>query len=393
MLSTRSTIEMPPVSPRLPLALAGAAVVAGVSHFLNAEKHNALAVFLVAFLGSYLTSWRLPRNRAFVWGLRAAVYGGILMIVGLPREEAIYWYIRMEYTDRIGHLLAAELVLRAWRRADPDRVGRERGDVMLLAALLMTASANTYDRRMMQVLAPVYTLFLLLSLRTLTTSVGRADPGQARGYMGGRTALVGLRAVCVVLAIAMGFTSVYLVARFDRKITNWAMRLMRQDGNRRAAEVGLSSAPRLQAVFNPTPSMTRMLLIDGPRTERHLRAMAFDTYTASGWRPELGEREFKPVSAGELRRETRGTRLRVTRLGNTMDLLLLPLESRSVETAAAVERDGMGTLRTDDSVAHPSYELIVTDAAPLNAPPGDAQRQKLLAINPEINPKVVGLAR
>src|SRR5687768_4175317 len=95
---TRSTIEMPPASPRLPLALAAAAVVAGVSHFLNAEKQGALTVFLVAFLASYLTSWRLPRNRAFTWGLRAAVYGGILIIVGLPKEEAVFWYVKFEYT-------------------------------------------------------------------------------------------------------------------------------------------------------------------------------------------------------------------------------------------------------------------------------------------------------
>ena len=392
MLSTRSTIEMPPTSPRLPLALAGAAVVAGVSHFLNAEKTNALAVFLVAILASYLTSWRLPRNRAFTWGLRAVVYGGILMIVGLPKEEAVFWYVKFEYTDRIGHLLAAELVLRAWRQPDPDRAARERGDIMLISALLMTASANTYDRRMMQLLAPVYTLFLLLSLRTLTPSRSRGDSGRARSYVGGRPALVVLRAVSMVLAIAMGFLSVYLIARFDRKITNWAMRLMRQDGNRRS-EIGLSSAPRLQAVFNPTPSMTRMLLIDGPRGERHLRAMAFDTYTASGWRPELGEREFKPVSAGELKRANVGTRLRVTRLEDTMDLLLLPLESGLVETTAAVERDGMGTLRTADSIDHPSYEVVITDRATLHAPPDDAQRQKLLAINPDIDPKVVELAR
>jgi transglutaminase-like putative cysteine protease len=377
--------EIPPANPRLPIALAFASLIAMTSLYVNGESFKSLPWCIATLIASYLTTWRIPRVRALEWALRAIVYGLILLIVGLPKESIVFWYIKFEYTDRIGYLIAAELALRAWRKPDPARVTRDRGDVLLLSALLMTASANTYDRRWMQLFAPAYTLFLLLSLRSLTPAPTRKRP-----------TLTMLRVIAGVTALALGFTGIYLITRYDRKISTWAMSLLRQNDNRRT-EIGLSSAPRLQAVFNPPASMTRMLLIDGPVGERHLRAMAFDTYDGTAWRPNLSDREFQTVPPGDLQKSSTGTRLHVTRLEDTMDLLLLPLESAAVESPGPVERDALGSLRTRDSETFPSYDLIVPPRPPpegvVSLPPNHSQRQRLLAIPPEIDARVTALAR
>jgi hypothetical protein len=389
-MATR-TLELSPANPRLPLAMGAATLVAIASHYVNGESFRGMILFAALVAASYFTRLRLPRNRALIWTVRAVLYAVVLTIVGLPKEEVTYWYIRFEYTDRIGYLLAAELALRAWRAPDATRVTRDRGDVLLLSALLMTASANTYDRGPMQWLAPLYTFFLLLSLRTLHPPRQR-DAVPARPPLGFAVA----RFAAVVLALLLGFTSIYLITRYDRMITRWAVSMLR-DASSRQSEIGLSSAPRLQTVFNPKPSMTRMLLIDGPPGERHLRAMAFDTYDGSRWKPELQEREFKPVPPAQLQTSVGGVRLKVTRLGDTMDLLLLPLETSAVTSPAPLERDALGALRTIEAPASYAYESTVpgrpSAGSPLNIAPEGPQRERLLAVPPDVDAKVVSLAR
>src|SRR5688572_30235237 len=102
-MATR-TLELSPANPRLPPALGAATVVAIASHYINGESFGGMIVFAAMLVASYFTSLRLSRNRAFFWSLRAVVYAAILMVVGLPKEEVIYWYIRFEYKIGRAHV-------------------------------------------------------------------------------------------------------------------------------------------------------------------------------------------------------------------------------------------------------------------------------------------------
>ena len=63
------------------------------------------------------------------------------MSVGLPTEDAAAWYFEPQYTNLLGYLLAGEMVVRAWRRADPSR--KPRGIFLFLSAIIMAAASNT----------------------------------------------------------------------------------------------------------------------------------------------------------------------------------------------------------------------------------------------------------
>ena len=168
-----------PPAERLPWPLAGAALaaLAAQAWTYGAEPYGGAApvqVFVTLLLASYLTRWRLPRRAWVEWLVRAAAFASVVLVYGIPRETLQQWYMKPEYTLPAGYCVAAEFLLRAWRRVAPGKVAATRGVQLFLTALLFLAATNTYQRLHIQVLAPVYLLFAALSLRTF-------DPTPAAG--------------------------------------------------------------------------------------------------------------------------------------------------------------------------------------------------------------------
>jgi hypothetical protein len=287
-----------------------------------------------------------------------------------------------------GTLCATELVLRVWLGPTAGH-GPSRGEAILLTAVIMAAASNTYDRTYIRLLAPLYSVALLLSARWL---IPPTPPSR-------RPVLLGMRVTAAIIAISLGFVMVASVTRFDQTLTNWAAGLLNASRRGRPARVGLNVSPRLGATFNPQPSMERILLIDGPINYRHLRARAFDVYQDRRWPPPAGGNTFAPVEVQDLRSAEQSGRqqtLDISIIGDTVDLLLLPLNTSALESQAALERDDMGTVRHRQPIGNARY--TVTSSAdeqfqgPLCPPITQAQRQRALMLPAEVDPKVIELA-
>ena len=397
-MSDRSTATISDPNHRLPFALAGAALVAFAALFITAERFLGLPVLALLLIGTYTTHWRLSPSRLTRWILRLALFGTIAAVAGLPRGDVALWYMKPEYTNVIGFLLSAELVLRAWQRPEPAQSRQTRAMVLFLTALIITAASNTYDRQPMHTFIPIYILLVALSLRSITKAGQPSGPAAPRRNM--LASLLALRGVALLLAMALGFSVVFLLTRYDNRLTAWAVQFLRQDKTVKGSSIGLNSAPRLRRVFNPQPSMERLLLIDGSASERHLRVMAFDLYEKGEWRPSAPQRSFTPAGAERLVIDQSGARLQIKRLSDAIDLLVIPMaipsDASAIVSAGPFETDDLGSLRDPEPGAHPSYEVVVQrlrDVVPLAAAPDAAQRARALGVPHTMDPKVIELSR
>jgi hypothetical protein len=212
-----------------------------------------------------------------------------------------------------------------------------------------------------------------------------------------RAGLTALRLAVVTLAIAFGFSSVFAVNRYERRITSWAAEMFQRQRKKGASAVGFTGSPRLQAVFNPEASVSRVLLIQGGRGERHLRMIAFDAYEDGQWHPALRERRFEPASAAALQTKVAGKRLHFTPVADTLELLPVPLEASSIESSDALERDATGSLRAADVDTPTPYDVTVAtnsgSQSSLALGLDGAQRARALLVPAQVDPRVAQLAR
>jgi transglutaminase-like putative cysteine protease len=372
---------------RFPISIAGAAITAFAMLYLTAEQRTLplLPVLGAMLLLTYATKWRLPSSQWVGYALRALLFGAICYTVGIPRESATYWYFERDYTTLGGCLLAAEMVVQAWRWRDWSQPSEAAGVALLLTALIVAAASNTYKHRIVGWLVPLYAAMLIIALRQFGMT---ARPRR-------RPALIAFRAILALAALAMGYTCVESVYRFDARITHLAMKLFNRPDLR--AEIGLSDTPFLGPVFNPKQSLQRVEVIDGDLSDPHLRAIAFARYENRAWRPSLRERDFQSVNREDLRPSAAGARSNVTVLSDTGGLVMTPLDTAGIDTDASIDRDDQAVLQAHDPQSDFAYTLVAPPhmayQGPLCIAPAEAERQLLLAIPPDLDPRVVQLAR
>jgi hypothetical protein len=371
---------------RLPPAIAGAALTAFAALYVIDKHFIGLPILGALLLLSYVTPWRLPAPRWYGYALRIVLFGVIVLVVGMPSDDSSFWYFKPEYTSLGGYLLAAELVVQTWRWRDWSQPPEAAGVALVLTALIMAAASNTFKHPQIQKFALLYTLLLILSLRTAV--IAGTPPRRTLG-------LIALRALFVVLALAIGYGGVEAITRYDYRITALAMRLI--NASARPSEIGLSDAPQLGPVFNPKPSLDRVLIIKGRLSDPHLRGLAFDRYDTGQWGPELRERPFAAVDSSQLGADVPGDRARVTVLAEPANLVLAPLNSAGVDAPLAIDRDRDGVLQTHETPSTLDYQIVLPPRfdfqGPICAAPAPGLRRRLLSEPPELDPQVIDLAK
>ena len=373
---------------RLPASIAATALMAfALLYFTSDPRHGASLIPILGgmLLITCLTSWRLPSSPWYGYGMRAVLFASILFMVGLPREDPNYWYFKREYTVLAGCLLAAEMVVQAWRWRDWSHPSEAAGVAVLLTALIVAAASNTYRHRTVSHLVPAYAAVLIFSLRQFGITV----------RLRRRASLLALRAIVVIAALAIGYALVDSVYRFEYPLTRLAMRIFNRPDLH--AEIGLSDMPYLAAVYNPRQSLQRVLVIDGTLSDPHLRGIAFASYENHTWKPTLRERDFEPVNASELHTNAPGSRCTITTLADTAGVIITLLNSAGIDADFAIDRDDQGVLEGHDSETNLVYSVMNPDNSvhqgPLCLAPTEKQRPTLLDIPPDLDPGVVQLAR
>ena len=379
---------------RLPWAFTVAGLVAILALHLSGKVNDLRLPFFAGFLGAApFTSMRLPDNKIITWIVRIIIW--VVLIVVSPQRHASGASVVFEpdYVHLFGCFCAAELALRAWTRTAN---GPSRGEALLLGALIFTCATNTYERTHIQILAPIYAVALILSLRTFSKQERSPLSDNAKHHT---PRLLILRGVFVLLVVAQGFTLVYLVTEYENRITSWFVQFARHRTSRQT-EIGLNNSPRLTEVFNPRATLTRVLLIDGPRGERHLRTRAYDSYIDTRWRSYLSaDTAYQDVGPADLAvpAPADAKRLRITRLNEFLQFLPLPLTTAGVETSVALKRDPHGALRTSGREYDVTYDVTVLDSdvfqGPLSLVPQPLDRQRFLAMPEQVDPAIAALAR
>jgi transglutaminase-like putative cysteine protease len=360
-------------------------LIATLAVLISSKNFAQLLPLVVCFGLSYVIPLRMPDNKVLTWTLRALIW--TLLITFGPRRHSSMASVLYEpdYVYLAGVLCVSEFTLRSWIEAPR---GPNRTEAFLLTALIFATATNTYETLHINVLSPLYIVSLIFMFRAFSRREQLPTPHLKR--------LIGMRALAALLAMAMAATAIFTVRKFENQITYWAVHLAR-NRHQRAVEVGLNSSPRLQAVFNPAQSLARVLLIDGPPSERHLRAMAFTRYEGRRWGNFTGERSLETVDLSGFPVPENSRELTITRLTNTLAWLPVPLTTARVQMEGEMHGDDLGVLNTPEAEAGSVYTATVatsdTFQGPLCRPPAQDNMEQLLSVPDEIDRRVIDLAQ
>lgn len=375
----------PPINDpqRLPIATTMLGLTAMAALYVTSKGFVGLPIMAVALVATYFTPARIPASPLLAWAVRVVVFFTLLLTAN-PQKRPDVGSVAFDpsYTNLLGYAMAAEFVIRAWMRR---RGGPSKGEMVLLSALVLTAATNAGDMRAVtwvRVLAPVYLVFLVTTLRRF-----RDRP---RGFSVGWVA-------ALLFAVSIGMTSSWAVTAFEGQITRWSMQFLSGKG-RESSSIGLGRTATLGRMFNPNPSTRRVLKVVGWPGEHHLRVMTFDQYSGGTWGPPIDQRDFGPVTPDQLappaftgRRE-----VHVTRYDNAFGLLCLPLETASLHVAsetAELLQDPTGCVKIggDDAVDPLDYSFTLAGrqgAGVLSRPITEPERKWDLIVPDEIDPAV-----
>lgn len=358
------------------------------------QRHMAIPLMSIAIGVSYLVPYRLSATGLTRWIIRGCLLAMLLILAPDRTQARGFWYVDDGITSLLGMMAAAELMLRHWL-GRPD--GPRQGIMLVLCAAIFAASTNAPEPRMTQILAPLFAMAAIGSIRVFSPQRQQA-PTTAPLRRGMKSRL--LKAAAVAFALLLGFstaTSIQVMRnRLNRIGAAWLMNFAPR------TSVGMSSSSQLSTHFNAVPSLTRALRIRGSRTTMHLRGMVFDTYKDGGWRPRLTDNErvmerlpatFLPGPKSKL--------FQIERLEDNLNLLYLPLNLAALRTDEKARVDlERGHREVATCVPEAGDECIYEVApgeradaqGPLCRPLTSQERAACLTVPPQIDPKVRDLA-
>lgn len=327
-----------------------------------------------------LTGWRVRNRSPLVVVCRIVIVGITLLRTMGPWAPESIDSSEMVLAHTLGLWCIAELALQAWL---VQPVGGGNLAIVLLSALIMMAASNTFDNPYFLWLLPLYLLLLVRSWADI------APPRTWRGAVFGWLALVG--------ALLIGGSVTYAVWRYRFEISGFSTRLFSPALARR---IGLSTSPELGATFNPAGDVARVLRVRGLAAPSYLRAMAFETYHAGKWEPQLQRRRLLTIKAAAFAGPANLPHATVQRLGDADATIYTPLHAAGValdpRTYLEWGKAHGGPLRFAEAPPPRSYDLVPAPSADYQGPfcvaPLPAQRPALLFVPPGLDPQVRALA-
>ncbi|HLJ58052.1 MAG TPA: transglutaminase-like domain-containing protein, partial [Chthonomonadaceae bacterium] len=260
-----------------------------------------------------------------------------------------------------------------------------------ISALVLFAASCTPDDTFIDVIAPGYFLTLLIAIRLRPGAAPEVSRTPARHGVPWRHAA----ALAIALVGGAGLSALLTAQRAN--LTQWGMQLL---GERNFNERGsLSFSPSLSSTFGDRGSMVRALRIEGDGDLSHLRGGAFLDYSNGQWGPQLRPGITEDPVTGELEPQRPGPTVRVTRLLNNRAVVFAPINCAGLQFDEGTQEYRV-RLRGDQillSQRAPSQYTITLGPmedfqGPLCLPLKTTERQRLLTVPPEIDPRVRALA-
>lgn len=396
---------------KIPLPLLACGLLSIAALYLNAGNFWGLPVIGALLILAAFSPWRIPSSFWTIWGLRTAAVLLVLILMGAPNSEIAQWYVKPEYTSRAGVLAALELVLRSWRKHSTST--RSLGDQLLVSGLILMAACNTFDRTTVSIIAPLWLISALAVIRRINAfempppqSAPTPSPTPSAPIINSPRLRPHLpRYIALAIALAIGLGGVSAVQFFDQQVSNWAVNFLQGQLSPSRSQIGLGLSPRLQSIFNPSATPTRVLRLEGFMGERHLRVMAYWAYVDGAWLPRPNERTFRLVSPAILRgRPTPDNPSRLMRIvalsPDIQNVLAIPVDAIGIEAfsgtgSAPIERDPTFSLRVVRGATATAWDVRFAGdgiSCPLLPPPDPEEREALTWWPDEVDPRVRDLA-
>ena len=340
----------------------------------------------VAILLSFLIRERLEQGQPAVWILRGTAIGAALLFattVSTVKDVHSFYYINL--VARIAGLyFVGECAIQHWQRPPP---GQSRTAILVfLAAIVFVLASRTDVRDYIKFLTLPFIVLLVLSMRASRDRIEESRAGFRPWF------------AALILAALLGSVGSQAVAAHGDELTRVLVSLIYpmnyndlSDGNTR---------PVLGKSFNQPLSPKRILRVEGPLAERHLRGMAFETYGTAGDWSLSREGRRQEDAATELKARPGGERVTVTPLIDNLSVLYLPLHMAGLDAKSyrlAWARDWGGAVYASSSLnTYPPYQIAIvneTYPGPLSGTMNDKLRERCLELPGHFDPRVIAIAR
>lgn len=301
---------------RLPLPVLATFLVALATLFGLGGSSPLIVLFAVAVALTYAVPLRLESWWA-TWLFRLACFAAAYYVGLHGNMQEQGGLLDVTWTRVAGAIGAAEVTVQAWRQ-QPDPRG-----FVILPSLMVLAGCNSVN-------GPWDLVYISLFMLCL----GLGAP-YYRPRAGARPLSAHVAAGAAVLAVlGLGFaTTVWVDAnRYEfYQLGDQLVSAMSQQ------VVGVSTSPQLGRTNGMVGPADRMLRIEGPLADGHLRVASFDEYARHGWGEPLLRRNDYTLLPKEQTGERVGLRLRITELRPSSHMLFLPLDAASVSAPVSVK--------------------------------------------------------
>ena len=346
-----------------------------------------------------LTPGKMPRDSANIWGLRLLIYA-MGAVLGRAASSGKFFFYDARMFLTVGLILGGELILQTLR--EPPRGLRYDPSVLLWSGLLFLIACNTLMIHIF-ILAPIYVFTLVMAMNQ--NRVG------ARSSALSTATRTGIVAIAVIIGAGLHGT----LWNNRSQIMAAGAKLLTSGNYQSAAETAdMGENPQLGSSFAQGASTARLMRVKGNLSDAHLRGAAFDLYSNGTWGPTLSSRASQIISAPpEETKENVGEGVsgdprtdvdaQITMLRPSAQVLYAPLNIYAVVPTGGGGFDWAryaGPIKTDTELLPLRYSIInskkVVDGieltqGPLCVAPNAAQRQTLLTVPPEIDPRVKDL--
>jgi len=359
---------------RLPAPLLIAVLVASGALVITKGALVAPPLFALALALSYLIPARLGSTPAR-WLARLALWGLAALAASLAPANGVDEFINARWSNLLGYLCAAELVVQAWSRRPV------MAWLFLLPCGILLAASITYQPRWIQLLTPAFMLCLALSFP-------RHRRATAARPWGARAAA----AMLLFAMLALGFGLNAAVLRYQVALNEWGNRVITMHP---LVRLGVSLAPALGRGPGPLGSLEPVMrLTGGYQSVYYLRGIAFDTYSHGHWLPTLLERPLKMYPANTPPADMSGYPMTVTKFAPLDNLLFTTLATGDVSADGDIvwSPEFGGPLESKVNKIM-SYRITLSPRGTgIWKAPTPAQRERMLRAPPEVDPAVHQLA-
>ena len=371
---------------RPPWPAAAAALLAFAALALVSGAFVPLTVLGVGLLASYGFRARFANEALTKWTLRIVVMGVPIFAYWLTATKDENAFVDVRYVYSFALAAAAETTLQFWRR-EPTGGARAPFTVFLTAMVFLIGCSIDDTHSYLWYLAPAFFLCFTLAL-----------PGFRRSS-GGTRLVLRHALVPIAAAVLLGGAAQTEFARNKNALNMLGSQAL---PNRRISPtMGMSGQPVLGSSFTLRDSLTRVLRVHHLGSNPYLRGMTFDTYAGRTWGPALDTRVF--LSLPHQPPLGSGPRAQFVRMDDEIGLLFAPLHSASIAPEGIHPIDWAartdGPLRTPPMDTSPlTYDVAAgrenaPSAGLLDAPPTPDEKARDLAVPPDIDRRVIALAR